>query len=118
MQPDWHGRQMEDGTTQWGGFPAHTFSTVRKFRNADRVSFLCPMCFAANGGPKGTHRIAIDFEGRGTPDEACMHNSDGQPVRWNASGTSLADLTLAPSIQIIGGCNWHGYIRQGRSVDA
>jgi hypothetical protein len=61
----------------------------------------------------GTHRIAIDFIGRSTPDDACMHNDQGQPVRWSFQGTCLEDLTLGPSIAIIGGCAWHGFVEQG-----
>jgi hypothetical protein len=105
-----HGRTLPDGTIQWGGFPTTVFRAVESIHDADRVSFLCPKCFVDNGGKIGTHRIAIDFEGRGTPDEACVHNDSGQPVRWSFTGTCLEDLELRPSIQVIGGCNWHGYV--------
>jgi hypothetical protein len=108
-----HGRPLPDGTIQWGGFPVDTFSVVENIADADRVSFLCPKCFSDNGGEVGTHRIAVDFIGRGTPDDACMHNDQGQPVRWSFQGSSLEDLTLGPSIAIIGGCAWHGFVEQG-----
>jgi hypothetical protein len=101
---------MEFKYIRWGGFPTTVFRVVSDISQADRVSFLCPKCFTDNGGKIGTHRIAIDFIGRGTPDEACVHNDQGQPVRWSFSGTCLEDLALTPSIQIIGGCNWHGYV--------
>jgi hypothetical protein len=93
-----HGRPLPDGTIQWGGFPVDTFSVVENIADADRVSFLCPKCFSDNGGKVGTHRVAIDFIGRGTPDDARMHNDHGQPVRWSFQGSSLEDLTLGPSI--------------------
>jgi hypothetical protein len=98
---------------QWGGFPTTVWRTVESFAEADRVSFLCPACYEKNGGKIGTHRVAVDFEGRSTPDEACVHNSEGQPVRWTASGTCIEDLTLSPSIAIIGGCAWHGLVENG-----
>jgi len=113
-----HGRTLPDGSTQWGGFPVHQFQRIKKLRNADRVMFLCPACFRTNGGAVGTHRIAIDFAGRGTPDEACVHNDKGQPVRWSVSGTGLADLTLSPSILMLRGCKWHGWVQNGQIKDA
>ncbi len=97
--------------------PRH-FQQVRKRKNADRVMFLCPACFRANDGPVGTHSIAIDFVGGRTPDADCVHNDKGQPVRWTASNDPIASLTLSPSIQIIGGCNWHGWVQGGRIKDA
>lgn len=91
----------------------HSFRNVGSFEQADRAFFVCPACFISNGGFVGTHSIAIDRVGGGTPDDACIHNNQDQPVRWAFSGSSLEDLTLAPSIQILGGCNWHGFVRNG-----
>jgi hypothetical protein len=90
-----------------------TWRTVANISDADRVSFLCPKCFSENGGNVGTHGIAIDFIGRGTPDEDCVHNDQGQPVRWSFQGSGLEDLTLGPSILILHGCAWHGFVEQG-----
>ncbi len=97
--------------------PRH-FQRVKKRRNADRVMFLCPACFIANKGPVGTHSIAIDFIGGKTPDADCVHNDKGQPVRWTASDDPLERLTLSPSILIISGCAWHGWVRGGEIVNA
>lgn len=108
-----HGRTLEDGTIQWGGFPVTTWRTVANIAEADRVSFLCPKCYGENSGKVGTHRIAIDFIGRATPDVDCVHNDEGKPVRWSFQGTSLEDLTLGPSILILHGCAWHGFVEEG-----
>lgn len=108
-----HGRQLPDGTTQWGGFPTSVFYPVEALADADRVQFLCPQCFSDNRGKVGTHRIAIDFIGRGTPDEACIRNDEGVPVRWTVQGTCAEDLTLGPSILMLRGCHWHGFVEQG-----
>lgn len=110
------GRRLPDGTTQWGGFPIDTFHNVESLSEADRIMFLCPLCFTRNSGPVGTHGIAIDFVGRATPDSACMRNDQKQPVRWNATGNSLEDLTLTPSILILSGCQWHGFVTNGEIV--
>jgi hypothetical protein len=98
--------------------PPRTFINVRSLAKADCVMFLCPACFLANGGKVGTHRIRIDFAGRGVTDEICIKNGSGQPVRWNVSGTGLEDLSLTPSILILGGCNWHGFVTAGNIAGA
>lgn len=97
---------MEFRYTRWGGFPTTTWCQVESFAEADRVMFICPVegCY---------HRVAVDFVGRRTPDSDCVHNSEGNPVRWTASGTCIEDLTLSPSIAIIGGCAWHGFVENG-----
>lgn len=107
-----HGRPREYGTTQWGGFEVDTFVPVKKMREAHGIWFLCPKCFAAGGGPKGTHHVSVYFTGAPVPPEIGT-NKDGQTVRWSVTGKRYADLTLAPSIQIQGGCDWHGYVRGG-----
>lgn len=102
--PEYHGRTMPDGSTQWGGFPIDTFHTVTTLAEADGVWFLCPLCFKQNGGAKGTHTVAILWkEGPG------QRFNNG--VRWKLEPcTGMDDLRLSPSIQCHGGCNWHGFV--------
>lgn len=77
---------------------------------AQGIIFLCPACFAKNAGPVGTHAIEVSFNNRGVSPGQGSHNSQGQPSRWNVSGTGYADLTLTPSILI--DC-WHGFVTNG-----
>ena len=79
---------------------------VKTLAEADGVRFECPKCKAAGEWP---HPVFIGFVGRAVLG-TYGHNKDGQPVLWNMSGTSLDDLVLTPSIQIQGGCNWHGFV--------
>ena len=95
--------------TQWGGFEIDRFCEVQTVAEADRVMFVCPMQGCS-------HRIAVDFAGRNTPDEACIRNDQGRPVRWNASGSTIEDLTLTPSILILSGCKWHGFVTNGETT--
>lgn len=90
---------------------------VETLAEAQAVQFLCPKCFEANGGPVGTHRVKCWFRGRGVPDDL-----DPKPGRWTPAGTGLDDLTFVPgdppiahSVQLRGGCNWHGFIENGRA---
>ncbi|HWG97193.1 MAG TPA: DUF6527 family protein [Nitrospira sp.] len=85
---------------------------VNTLAEAQGIMFLCPVCFAANGGNVGTHSCEVTFEGRGALPSQGTQNKQG-PVRWNVSGDSYENLTTTPSIQLIGGCNWHGYITNG-----
>lgn len=93
---------------------------VHSLTDAQGVRFLCPKCYAAHGGAIGTHSIICWSRSRGIPNDA-----DPGPGRWKMDGTGLDDLTLnadapssARSIQLNGGCAWHGYVTQGRATDA
>jgi hypothetical protein len=90
-----------------------SFASVETVAEADSVMFLCPACFAKNAGPIGTHRIRVDFAGKGVPAEVALHNSQGRPVWWNASGNDVRDLTLTPSILLLHDCEWHGFVTNG-----
>lgn len=111
--PEYHGRTMPDGSTQWGGFPIEVRYPVDGLAEAQGVWFLCPKCFKANGGAKGTHSCEVTFAGRGVADAHGTHNDKGVPVRWAVGGSNLDDLSTTPSILLIGGCEWHGYITNG-----
>jgi hypothetical protein len=95
----------------WGPNPQrYQFHDVATVAEADHVMFLCPLCFEKNGGEVGTHSVMVTFAGRNVPDEAGSRGKDGKPTRWSASGTSIDDLVLTPSIQLNGGCAWHGFV--------
>ncbi len=105
-------RELEAQFLRWSD--ESTFHFQDEFAGAQSIMFLCPGCYARNGGAVGTHSILVSFEGAGVPPEY-----DRNP-RWVVSGTGLDDLTLSPSISLgrTPGCGWHGFIQHGRSVDA
>ncbi len=80
---------------------------------ADGLEFLCPKCWLANHGPIGTHAVI------------CWKRHVPQtippiPGRWDHQGSSLEDITLvagSSSVQLIGGCNAHFWIRAGAIAD-
>lgn len=78
---------------------------------AQGIMFLCPKCFVTNNGPIGTHSVVCWFKGR-VPD-----NLDPGPGRWNPIGTGIDDITFVPpgaiSVQLVGGCGWHGFVKNG-----
>lgn len=78
---------------------------------ADGIMFLCPVCFAKNNGPVGTHSI-ICWQPHVDP------NRDPKPGRWAFQGTGIGDLTLVAASSSIylnggGGCQAHFFIRNG-----
>jgi hypothetical protein len=82
--------------------------------DADGIMFLCPKCFKDNGGAVGTHQIIC------WAPHVPQSRAPG-PGRWNLTGTGYEDLTLvggSSSIQLTGGCRWHGFVRKGEIVDA
>lgn len=87
---------------------------VETIEEAHGVMFKCPRCWQANGGPIGTHTIVCWSPA--VPDTATPG-----PGRWSLQGTSLQDLSLvagSSSVQLHGGCQWHGFVRNGEVVDA
>lgn len=89
-----------------------TYPFVESLAEADGIEFLCPKCFAANGGEVGTHAVICWFEGKVADDV------EPKPGRWNPTGTGFSDLSFVPgkksnSVLLIGGCAWHGFITNG-----
>ena len=97
-----------------GEKPGH-ICHVENIDEAQGIWFLCPKCFAANGGRVGTHGIICWSKSRGVPDDV-----DPKPGRWKLDGTGFHDLTLnaepgkSRSVLLLGdGCKWHGFITNG-----
>lgn len=95
------------------------FCDVPTIGEAQGVMFLCPGCFAKNGGPVGTHAIICWSRSRGVPDDATPTG------RWRLDGSGVADLTLnadppaaARSVLLLGGCKWHGFVTRGEVTTA
>lgn len=83
---------------------------VATLAEAHAVQFLCPGCFTKNGGPVGTHAVWVTFRDRNVPDHLGSQSRQGGPSRWTATGDSLENLTLAPSVD----CEcWHGHVVNG-----
>lgn len=92
-----------------------TYFVPSEMTDAHGIRFLCPKCFADNGGPVGTHQVICWSRARGTPDDVSP-----LPGRWTFDGSGFGDLTFngdppggARSVQLIGGCNWHGFVTNG-----
>lgn len=110
--------RSEDGEKYfWSLTPQrYAMDDVDSVAEADGIMFLCPACFAKNGGAVGTHSVLVSFEGRNVPDGAGSRGDGGKPTRWAVSSSSLDDLVLTPSI-LLGssqpvdqGCHWHGFV--------
>lgn len=110
-------RQNPDGSTEEVTGPRDYFQQVFDIKEAQGIEFLCPCCFEKNQGNVGTHVIICWFKDRGIPDT--LHP---KPGRWIPEGTNLDNLSFvgpgAASVLLTGGCNWHGFIRNGETVNA
>ena len=109
----WHGKKLEDGSTQWGGFPVQMKRYVDTLADAQGVMFLCPLCFTKNNGSINTHQCEVTFSDRGVKNEDGVHNNLGLPVRWSVTGSCYDDLSTQPSVLVQGGCGWHGFLTDG-----
>lgn len=72
---------------------------------AQGIMFECPKCH--------DHQIRVWFSERGVPE------AERPTPRWVVRGTSFADLTLLPSINLVDedgvavACGWHGFVTNG-----
>jgi hypothetical protein len=87
-----------------------TFAMVESIDGADGVSFLCPVCFAKNNGPVGTHSIIC-----WTP--KVPQTVYPTPGRWNLQGHGYDDLSLvagSSSVLLQGApCKAHFFVTNG-----
>ena len=107
---------------QWG---QGVMPKANSLAEAHGVLFQCPLC--AQGKPvvdfeespgrrgvRGAHYVLCWFVGKVADDV------EPKPGRWNPIGTSLGDLTFvgpgAASVQLLGGCNWHGFVSNGNGT--
>jgi hypothetical protein len=82
---------------------------VDRIEDADGIMFLCPKCFADNGGAIGTHSV-ICWRPRVPPEVKPA------PGRWEMQGTSIDDLSLvagSSSVQLTAGCFAHFLVERG-----
>ncbi len=97
--------------------PGRTRHEVDTLAEAQGVIFLCPLCWATNAGPIGTHSVICWFRDRGVLD-----TETPGPGRWDPAGTSLDDLSLVrldggpSSVLLTGGCGWHGSVANGMAA--
>lgn len=87
---------------------------VATLAEADGLQFLCPKCWEANQGPKGTHSVLC-----WSP--KVPQTTSPTPGRWDMKGTGIADLTLvagSSSVALQGGCKAHFFIRNGEIINA
>lgn len=89
------------------------FRKTDSIAEADGVRFGCPLCYDDRSRPGYGHQIICWFS------HAPLTTFPG-PGRWSKSGTGYHDLTLGPkiggsqsSVQVEGGCRWHGMIQDG-----
>lgn len=83
---------------------------VDSISEAQGIKFRCPKCWKG----KDTHHV-ICWNPSIPPDVG------PKPGRWTLVGTGIEDLTLvagSSSIQLLGGCCWHGFIEKGEVRDA
>lgn len=104
----------QDGVTRAIGDLIERFYPTDTLAEAHGIWFDCPLC-----SPDNPHGVLCWFPNAPLhPATDLGKNNQKQPVRWSVSGTDYSNLSLSPSIQIQGGCNWHGFITNGIARNA
>lgn len=100
--------------------PREEMDRVETLAEAQGIFFRCPKCVSRSDEPNAEglrvaqgHYLQVTFADRGVEPQQGCHGKNGEPTRWNVSGTGFDDLTTTPSILLYGGCEWHGYITSG-----
>lgn len=78
---------------------------------ADGLVFLCPLCFAANGGQRAGVHLVKCWEPH------VPQTTFPRPGRWTMRGTGHGDLTLVANcsdVWLMSGCRAHFFIERGR----
>ena len=101
LNPRWLG-SGGDSVTDMEGNPV-------PFRAKVAITFDCPC------GSSDCIRACIGFSN--PPDGQGPSISSGEST-WVIWGDSFENMTLAPSIQRVGDCGWHGWIKAGNVVEA
>lgn len=103
LDPQWLAPERDDeGRLCW--------REVATRAEAQGIMFLCPKCFMENRGPIGTHAVVC------WSPEVPPEFKPG-PGRWRLEGESYDVLSLvanSSSVQLVGGCNAHFFVRAGR----
>lgn len=106
LDPRWVGSGGE-GVTQ-DGKPAPE-------RHGVAISFICPCGTHPRDEEYETDRCVVPFN---NPLDGGARVDTGAGSYWERTGDTFETLTLAPSIQRVGGCKWHGQIQNGEIVPA
>ena len=85
----------------------HKREVVATLSEAQGVKFGCP---DNTGARQEGYAVCVPFRGRGAPED------ENGGIQWNVSGTGLHDLTLSPSVNVVG--VWHGWVRNGEVTNA
>lgn len=107
--------ELEPSFVRHNPGPPETWSHVDTLAEAHGIYFMCPKCFADNGGPIGTHIVVCWFVGK-VPDDVSP-----KPGRWVPSG-GYDDLSFvgpsSASVALSGGCNAHFFVMGGAIIPA
>lgn len=108
------------------------YSRVPSLQGAQGVMFQCPKCAeSCERGQEGSRRFFVGAHyiicwfAKPIGAEPVPDHADPKPGRWTPQGTGLDDLTFVPgdppmavSVLLTSGCGWHGYVRNGETVNA
>ncbi len=77
-------------------------------REGQGVIFLCPKC--------KDHYLGVWFQNPIDGKDPYIRPGQDHCNWWSRTGATFETLTIAPSIQIVGCCGWHGFVRDGEII--
>lgn len=95
------------------------FEFVESFALAHGIRFNNPKYKIQHPeNPPSWSPVYIFFAGRVDEVQGICRDTEGNEVRWRASGTGFDDLTLDPSIWVDKPKGWHGFVKNGEITNA
>jgi hypothetical protein len=81
------------------------------------ISFACPVCSQWGAELAGAHAVSVLFvnpvDGGMPLDADPAARGDNGGKRWTRTGSTFADLSLSPSINVGPDRCWHGHVLGG-----
>jgi len=77
-------------------------------RQGQGLHFLCPKC--------RNHFLGVWFQNPLDGKSPYIRAGAGSSSWWTRTGDSFETLSITPSILVVAGCGWHGYITNGQII--
>jgi hypothetical protein len=81
------------------------WTAVESDRHGQGIVFLCPKC--------KDHYLGVYFSNPIDGKLPYLREGQNSGHLWSRTGDTFETLSITPSIRVVDGCAWHGYVTAG-----